>query len=302
MATGTELAFLATLMAAQSPVAQEQSPQSAPLSAVQDDSDTIIVTAPREETERRIEIRRLAGKVIRKPRQGYPIARFFLPVCPKVYGLSATDAEVVEQRIRHNAREFGPGQRRSKDCDVNLKIVLLANSVGSSDTWLTSDSEQLSHLLSYQKQRVLEEEGPVRAWNVTALRTADGGRLEASAGLNKVPLNSRLTYPVTSEITSAMMLIEFDAVKTKTLQQLADYASMRAFLGTEGVDGSKGAPVDTILTLFHDEVPPEGLTEFDQALMDKLYSLPRNANTARIFGAVASRTIELENASGQSEN
>ena len=256
--------------------------------------DQIIVTAPPTQAERRSQIRELAREVVREPRAGYPIGRFFLPVCPKVVGLSAIDAQEMEFRIRENARNFGPGERKNADCEPNLKVVFLAPSVGPADTWLDHDSESISHLLSYQKQRVLDEQGPVRAWNISMLRDADGRKLEANAGINNVRLNSRLTYSVTNEITGAMMLIEFDAAKDKTLKQLADYASVRAFVGTESVGSSQPLPVDTILSLFSDAAAPEELTEFDQALITKLYSLPRNASTAKIFGAVAARAVNLE--------
>lgn len=258
------------------------------------DRDQIIVTAPPTESERRTQIRRMAREVVRKPRDGYPIARFFLPVCPKVVGLSPEDTETVELRIRENAEAFGPGERKRKNCKPNLKVVFLAESVGPAETWLNLESESISHLLSYQKQRVIDEEGPVRAWNISELRDFDGRPLTALAGLNNVRLNSRLSHSVTNEITGAMMLIEFNAAKDKTLQQLADYASMRAFVGTESVTGGDGLPADTILALFGEEPAPDGLTEFDRALIAKLYSLPRNASSSRIFGAVSSRAIDLE--------
>lgn len=296
------LGLVTALLAVQPVPASEPPEQEVQEPSEQAARDEIIVTAPPAESERRTQIRRMAREVVRKPRQGYPIARFFLPVCPKVVGLSPIDAETIELRIRENARKYGPGERLGKDCEPNLKVVFLAESVGPANTWLDSDSESISHLLSYQKLRVMNEEGPVRAWNVTALRDSDGRPLEALAGVNNVRMNSRLTYPVTSEITAAMMLIEFEAAKSKTLMQLADYASMRAFVGTESVGGDSSIPVDTILTLFGDPSAPGELTEFDRALVAKLYTMPRNASSARIFGAVSSRAISLENAaSGGSE-
>ncbi len=256
--------------------------------------DQIIVTAQPTEAERRTQIRQLAREVVRKPRAGYPIGRFFLPVCPKVVGLAPLDAQEMELRIRENARNFGPGERKNANCEPNLKVVFLAASVGPAETWLDHDSDSISHLLSYQRQRVIDEKGPVRAWNISELRDADGRKLEANAGLNNVRLNSRLTYSVTNEITGAMLLIEFDAAKDKTLKQLADYASVRAFVGTESVGSDRPVPVDTILSLFSDPAAPDELTEFDQALIAKLYSLPRNASTAKIFGAISARAVNLE--------
>ncbi len=297
MTVGTGLVVFAAMLAMQTASTNEPGPQSDQVASSQEDQDAIVVTGTPIDVERRTQIRRMAREVVRKPRNGYPIARFFLPVCPKVVGLAPADAETVERRIRDNARDFGPGERSEGDCEPNLKVVLLADSVGPADTWLDLDSDSISHLLSYQKQRVLDEKGPVRAWAISELRDFDGRPLESLSGVNNVRLRSRLNYSVTNEITGAMMLIEFSAVKDKTLQQLADYASMRAFVGADSVTGESGAPVDTILTLFDDATPPEGLTEFDRALISKLYSLPRNARTARIFGAVASRTINLEDAS-----
>ena len=296
MMVGTVLALLASV------ATQQPSEPAADREAAQAERDQIIVTAPPTESELRTQVRRMARKVVRKPRDGYPIARFFLPVCPKVVGLAPLDAETVELRIRENARNFGPGERKGKNCQPNLKVVFLAESVGPADTWLDTESESISHLLSYQKLRVLNERGPVRAWNVSELRGFDGRPLEADAGLNNVRLNSRLNHTVTNEITGAMMLIEFAAAKDKTLKQLADYASMRAFVGTESVESDLGIPLDTILTLFGDGNAPEELTEFDRALIAKLYSLPRNARSSKIFGAVSARAVNRERAATEGGN
>lgn len=65
---------------------------------------------------------------------------------------------------------------------------------------------------------------------------------------------------------------------------------------TRSGDGDSAIPIDTILALFGDPGAPDELTEFDRALVTKLYNMPHNASSARIFGAVYSRTISLEKA------
>jgi hypothetical protein len=262
----------------------------------------IIVRPPPTEAERKAELRDFTREVIRPPRLRQPVAKFAFPVCVEVRGLSSEDAAVIAERIRENAEALGVGADRKPDCLPTVRVAFMAPAAGPAERWLSADSPQLAHLASYQRERVLGEAGPVRAWNRIMVRDFEGRPLTIGdpraviAGGTTVPAlldPLSTTDPiVTTEITGAAVLIAREAAEGRTLGQLADYATVRALLGTGAPEGD--APVATILTLFSDPAPPAGLTEFDRALVRELYDASRNAKPRRVFNDIARAVVAAE--------
>ena len=262
----------------------------------------IIVRPPPTEAERHRELRDFTREVIRPPRLNQPVAKFAFPVCVEVRGLAPEDAAVIAERIRENAEALGVGANREPDCVPTVRIAFMAPAAGPATAWLTPESPQLAHLASYQRERVLGEAGPVRAWNKIVVRNAEGQPLHYAdpkavldRGVSLPPLFEpfSVTDPVIStEITGAAVLIEREAAHGFTLGQLADYATMRALLGTGEVEA--GAPVRTILTLFDDPAPPAELTDFDKALVRELYDASRNAKPRRVYNDIARAAVAAE--------
>ena len=155
------LAFFGSLAAAAIMPAQATTEQP-PLSV---DGDPIIVRPPPTEAERHKQLRDFTREVIRPPRMNQPVAKFFFPVCVTVLGLAPEDAAVVAERIRENAKALGVGADATPDCTPTIRVAFMAPAAGPPDSWLTAESPQLAHLVSYQRERVLAENGPVRAWN-----------------------------------------------------------------------------------------------------------------------------------------
>ncbi len=260
---------------------------------------TIIVRPPPTEAERKAELRDFTREVIRPPRMRQPLAKFFYPVCVEVRGLAAEDAAVIAERIRENAEALGVGADRKPDCVPTVRIAFMAPAAGPAERWLNADSPQLAHLVSYQRERVLAESGPVRAWNKVAVRDADGRAFRPQFGDQRRFPTFSLFEPysttdpiVTTEIIAAAVLIERDAADGMTLGQLADYATVRALLGTGAPEGAVPAP--TILTLFAEPDPPAGLTDFDRALVRELYEASRNAKPRRVFNDIARAVVAAE--------
>jgi hypothetical protein len=260
---------------------------------------TIIVRPPPTEAERKAELRDFTREVIRPPRMRQPLAKFFYPVCVEVRGLAPEDGEVIAERIRENADALGVGANRKPDCVPTVRVAFMAPAAGPAERWLDADSPQLAHLVSYQRERVLTESGPVRAWNKVAVRDADGRAFRPQFGDQRrfptfslfEPLST--TDPiVTTEIIAAAVLISRDAADGMTLGQLADYATVRTLLGTGAPEGTVPAP--TILTLFSDPAPPAGLTDFDRALVRELYDASRNAKPRRVFNDIARAVAQAE--------
>ncbi len=254
----------------------------------------IIVTPPPTEAERREQVRELARRMIRPPRRNRPIARFFYPICPQVLGLYSPDARAIEDRIRQNARELSVGASDDPACVVNVKIAFMSPGAGPPNSWLTIQSPQLGSLPRFQRMRVLDEQGPVRAWNRIAVRDYDGRPITLEEGWNEYRPFGNSSPIVTTEITGAAVLIERDVAQGMTLMQLADYATMRTLLGTSGVGKGEIFPANTILSLFTRSDAPEELTLFDKAMISELYNASRNSTPRRVYNDIASNVVQKE--------
>jgi hypothetical protein len=266
----------------------------------------ILVTPPPTKAERREELRDFAREVIRPPRMRHPVAKFAFPVCVEVRGLTPEDGEAVAERIRENAEALGVGADRKPGCVPTVRVAFMGPAAGPPEGWLSATSPQLAHLASYQRERVLAESGPVRAWNRIVVRDINGQPFmldtarafgDQSRFPDWTPIDRQgATDPmVTTEITGAAVLISREAADGFTLAQLADYATMRSLVGTAAPEGEVPAP--TILTLFDDADPPAGLTAFDTALARNLYDAARNATPRRVFNDIARAALAAERGS-----
>jgi hypothetical protein len=279
--------------------ASSASAQEAPPAAQPAQDPNIIVRPPPTEAERHKQLRDFTREVVRPPKMRQPIAKFAFPVCVAVRGLAPEDAAVIAERIRENAEALGVGADRSPDCMPTVRVAFMAPAAGPASAWLTPESPQLAHLASYQRERVLAEDGPVRAWNKIAVRDADGRAFRPQIGDQRSFPTFSLFEPysnsdpiITTEITGAAVLIAREAAQGFTLGQLADYATMRALLGTSAPEGA--APAPTILTLFSDPAPPAGLTALDRVMVSELYNATRLAKPRRVTNDIARAAVAAE--------
>lgn len=254
---------------------------------------TIIVRPPLTENERKQELREFTKEIVRPPRMHHPVAKFFYPICPQVLGLSADEAEALAERIRENARALGVGASTDPACLPTVKVAFMAPAAGPSDRWLTADSAQIAHLAIYERERVLAETGPVRAWNRVVVRDFNGDPIEVGTMIRIEPY-SRNDPIVTTEITGAAVLIAREAAEGFTLAQLADYITMRTLIGTGAPSSEEGVPARTILTLFDEPDPPVEMTSFDRALVAELYNASRNSSPRRVYNDIARAAAEFE--------
>ena len=289
------------LMFTAAPPAADESTQGADPPPSQ--STTIIVTPPASQSELREELRDFTKQIIRSPRLRQPVAKFLHPVCVKVLGLAAPDAEAIAQRIRAHARDFGIGSDDNPDCIATVRVAFMAPEAGPPERWLSADSPAIAHLAGYQREQVLREAGPVRAWNRVAVRDVNGRAF-------RVRLGDQLRFPeyteveafnssdpiVTTEITGAAVLISREAAHGFTLAQLADYATVRTLIGTSAPSRDGSLPAPTILSLFDDAEPPAEMTSFDRALVAELYNASRNSSALRIYNDIARSAAEAKRA------
>lgn len=284
-------------------------PAAAQDAAAQDDTPegtTIIVRPPLTESGRMQELREFTKQIVRPPRMHHPVAKFFYPICPQVLGLAPDEAEAIAERIRENARALGVGANTDPACLPTVKVAFMAPAAGPPERWLSYDSPSIAHLSGRQRERVLAETGPVRAWNRIVIRDARGQPFPLFDKLRPVfstEFAPEMDQPysgsdpiITAEITGAAVMISRDAAHGFTLAQLADYATVRTLIETSAPSNEAGAPVPTILTLFDEAEPPAEMTSFDRALVAELYNASRNSSARRVYNDIARAAVETERA------
>lgn len=233
-----------------------------------------------------------ARELTRPSRRGRPLERFDLPLCPMVWGFDDDTAAVIIERLKSNAREIGLSAT-DDECKKNIFIGIVED-VGSETERLVKENKwAFGNLFEYQRDRVINEAGPTRAWHVSVPGDRDGVRYPDFGGAIPITASrsaSRLTANSTRLIEASVVLIERSAIVGKTLRQVADFATMRALVPVNEVDPEDDPDLDTILSLFTSAYGPAGLTDFDKAYLGAYYA--GNAYALRpgsLLSSIASR-------------
>lgn len=267
----------------------------------QSSENIIVVEADR--LKRREEVREFVEKVIRRPRVDKPVERFTAPVCPLVRGIKAEYGQVLVDRFKANAVSAGIKVSKSQSCYPNIYVLFVRDIEAGMQQIATGDDVLFEQLLDYQIDRVMKETGPVRAWNVSEIRDERGVPLpfdpNIGAYVNKTGAASRLRVPITMEAMAAIVIIDVSALPGKSLDQLADYATMRVLAPTNPV-GEDGAAADTILSLFAATAPPPEMTQFDRIFLRTLYNRPANLEARDLYQIIAGEIVEGEEQSANS--
>lgn len=257
--------------------------------AAEDEADGIVVEGRLKAIERQVES--LTNSITRRPPVDKPLSRQYGSICIGVSGLSPQFAMTLIKRVEDNARDLGI-RIRAPDCQVNTLIAFAADSRAEVQRLRKEQPTLFSTLLDYEFDRVLRGSGAVQAWQATEVKGADGKEF-ASATLggrdfqiNDQPFASHLTQQLRVDIAGAIVVFDTAFVPGKSIQQLADYATMRLFAPTHDASAGGVPSLPTILSLFAPgaEGPP-GLTEFDRAYLTALYRLPPTARGAALSDA-----------------
>lgn len=252
---------------------------------------SIVVTGDRERPSQR-EISRQARDIsdITSDIYDRPLARIEDRLCPGVIGLRRDAAELMVDRIRWNAERLDMWLGDEAGCSPNLIIAFVED--GKTQIAELQDKQPwLFQSMSIpERKALLEEDGPVRVWTTAQMRTRDGMPIPRRETLDTPPTvqmwmaHSKIYLTVREDITQVVILFDSDAVRGKSVIQLADYATMRSFARTK--PAAADARLDTILTLFEAaQEPPPGLTDFDQAYLRSVYdSIPNLPAATKLLG------------------
>ncbi len=235
-----------------------------------------------------------------------PLARFEDRLCPGVVGLEDDFAFALNARIRANAEMLGI-RLLDGDCRPNFVIVFAEDGEAIFRQLIEDNPENFRYLNSGEISDILEP-GPVHVWANVEPRTLTGMPIARVRDLTAPPstgsfgAHTRIYTTMRNDISSVMMTMDRAAVRGYSLRQLADYATMRGLAQTRIPDATV---MDSILTLFDQENPPVGLTEFDQAYLRSLYdgmpNLPayrKISGTARQLRLMAEESAEGAGSAG----
>lgn len=260
---------LATIVFAAPAVAQPE--------PVEPSENTIVVTGSADGPSRE-EVYDQALDLSRvNSRYGYvyehALARFEKPVCPGVAGLKDAAASELVERIRANAARFKIRLAKGS-CAPNLVVAF----VEDGQTYVADLERKYPRIFSLVEEReraeLLGGPGPVRVLSNVVPRMANGAPVRRWKGKWRVPtrkgMADRVMLPSRTDIDSAVVVFDREAVVGMSVTQLADYATMRGLSHTRPASGDES--LSTILGLFADDSrSPEELTSFDIGYLKSLY-------------------------------
>jgi hypothetical protein len=277
-------AVTAALVFAAPARAQEEPP------AAEASDPSIIVTEDREPPSSR-EVSRQARDIsdISSDIYDRPLARIEDRLCPGVIGLRRDAAELMIDRIRWNAERLDMRLADDTACSPNLIIAFVEDGKAQIAELQDKQPWLFQSLTIPERTALLEEDGPVRVWTTAQMRTRDGMPIQRRESLDAPPVvqmwmaHSKIYLTIREDITQVVVLFDRAAVRGKTVIQLADYATMRSFAKTRPAEGE--VALDTILTLFDADLPPDGLTQFDQAYLRSVYDwIPNLPAASKLLG------------------
>ncbi len=258
----------------------------------------IIVQAERKRRERVVQ--EFAEKITRRPRVDKPLERWRDEICVTVYGIKAQYGDIIKRRFVENVGEVGLLLNDDPECRPNIMIGVVADVDGEVRKLEKDEKSVFGSLKSFQIDRTVEEEGPVRSWNTTEVRSDRGVALDASQGngVGGTPINrnttaTRLNNQVSMATMGAVVLFDVEALGGRSLNQIADYATMRALVPTSGVNDANG-PAETILTLFTDDFAPKNLTTFDRNYLKAYYSGAATLDPRQIYSRIGVKVVDAE--------
>ena len=260
------------------------------------EDDQIIVTgrameASRSEVHRQARDIAISGNVY-----DVPLARFEMPLCPGIAGLTTELASLMVDRIRDNGR-FVDLRIQEDGCDPNFVVAFVDDGQAMLANMVEENPRRFQWMTSVEKREMLEP-GPVHVWTDVMPATRDGAAIGRGRNLVNPPVtgawgaHSRIYTLLRNDIVSVWVIIDRDAVRGMSLLQLADYASMRGLVQTKP---QEDIGISSVLGLFNEDGPwPEQLTDFDRAYLTAVYDWIPNLPAAAKLGRVAAELREIE--------
>ena len=268
-----------------------------PVSATQSPSDTIVVRGTRLDPD---QARQRAVDFVKRTGVAHgqqQVARWVVPVCIKVIGLSTPQAARVEDLMLRIAREANvPAAKRG--CEPNLTVSFTPDARQVVRHIRSRKPRQFDEMSRAEKEQLLNGEAPVRWWYATQMLDRDGvkannisapwlsgGGMETQgqgASPVSLPLNDGVTAtqqynsgshvrtPTVRSLYGATVVVDAPKAGDTPIDAIAAYAAMVAFAEMN----ASAPPPDSILSLFQPSSAETSLTDWDLAFLKSLYRMP----------------------------
>ncbi|HEY0413391.1 MAG TPA: hypothetical protein VGD66_09625 [Allosphingosinicella sp.] len=198
-------------------------------------------------------------------------------VCPAAAGLSPAQNAAVAARMRRVAEALGI-RVAAADCKPNA-LVLVTRDKKALIKGLRRANPIYFQDASGRPVDVPDQPGPATAWHLE-------GRLDRSGApvaidpigqyyvVNSPTPPSRISASLRPIFLASVLVVEAGALEGLTTTQVADYAAMRAFAGTDParLAGSAAPTILTVLDAPMDSEVPPTLTQWDLAYLKGLYA------------------------------
>jgi len=204
-----------------------------------------------------------------------PMINLREPLCLLVAAEDPEFAASVGKRVMSNARQAGVRTKRGR-CRTNAVIAFAPDAHGQLIEVREKTGRVYGSLYASQLDRLLNSEREGFAFQLHDFQAADVASELAS------------TSSARAEMAAALVVIDAASADGLTVEQLADYATLRLLAPTSDL---RNLPADadaqassTILTLMRDrEAAPAEMTRFDRAYLDSLYSLGRGPRAKKVM-------------------
>ena len=287
------IAALSLVLIAESTLLAQAGGQAAP-----DEPGTITVTGNREKQAEAAGNQ--AKAVTPKPAGDVPLPRRFAPLCVVTFGIDPNYGAVLAERVMANTRVLGLPVG-GEGCSPNVWIGFVRNSKDQVARLRKTNPEMFRDMKQFEIDRIFRGSGAAQVWHSTEQRSYDGKPL-ATMTINgrEVKTNpqyqaGRTVSPIRTDINGTLVIFDLDRANGLTVQQLADYATMRALVPVLDIAEVKpGTTVPSILTLFAKgaDPRPDGLTEFDWAYLSGFYRMDRGARAVAVHDAIAKSILD----------
>lgn len=234
----------------------------------------IVVEGIRQQKER---VRQFIKALDDVPNFGQ-IGKFHSPVCPTVMGLPEAQGRTVAERMKRVASAAGM-RTGGAGCAPNVFLIASVGKGSAIEALHRNYPAYFRGLSDRDVRKLIASPEPSVAWQVKGLLSADG------TVLKKLPLGgpyinegtnsgSRVRAGTMPQFVASMVMVERSALTGLSVTQVADFAAMRAYAGTDPNRAAQsGAPtILTILDKTDDQLVPVTLTHWDLAYLKSLYA------------------------------
>lgn len=255
----------------------------------------VTIEAQREALEHRMDS--FVRRITQDPRfRDESIPRWRAPVCFAVAGLPTREGAFVLERLSRIASSAGARVGR-RGCEYNFYVVFTAE-----PNKLLQRIFRLHRRVFDQGQglpaiqRFLSPSKPqaVRVWHNVTVVTKDGIPINVDAACGSISVSGGGGVPVSCQyyplritrydvfdFSFALVIVDTTFPKGVKLGQVADFTAMVGLADIDPDADIGDAP--SILRLFatSPDVPPSGLTTWDQAFLSALYHTDQSSSTQR---------------------